>query len=247
MAWRSDDQNLRDKRIAPIVNVRWKLFLAVVMTTAFVLGAGSAFAASPRKYDCVGKRLAATHPELCATPKASSSPTSRKPRLKLNANQENTEMKNLLLATVAVLAIAGPAMAFTNQRPATELNDGPTSLTCHPEHMDHSDRDPVVRTYISIDLDGSNDFAAKSFTVRHELLNGRIIDRDDQYTGRLHKDRGIAQWYWTGTLDRNPSVQMKATLFHNSIRGWRYQETVFKNGYVEKTIPEEDCSINQGD
>ena len=53
MAWRSDDQNLCDKRIAPIVNVRWKLFFAVVMTTAFVFGAGSAFAASPRKYDCV--------------------------------------------------------------------------------------------------------------------------------------------------------------------------------------------------
>lgn len=71
MAWRSDDQNLCDKRIAPIVNVRWKLFFAVVMTTAFVFGAGSAFAASPRKYDCVKKRSAATHPELCATPKAS--------------------------------------------------------------------------------------------------------------------------------------------------------------------------------
>ena len=155
-------------------------------------------------------------------------------------------MKKLVLATVALLAIAGPAMAFTDHGHSVELNDGMTSLTCHPV-LDRNDRDPVVRTYITVDLDGHNDFAAKSFTVRHELLNGRIIDRDNQYTGRISKDRGIAQWYWTGTLDRNPSVQMKATLFKSPISGWRYQETLFKNGYVEKVIPEMDCSISEGD
>jgi hypothetical protein len=159
---------------------------------------------------------------------------------------KDSEMKKFLLATVAVLALAGPAMAFTNQRPGVELNDGITSLTCHPK-LDRSDRDPVVRTYITIELDGHNDFAAKSFTVRHELLGGRIIDRDNQYTGRLWKDAGIAQWYWFGRLDRNPSIEMKATLFHNSMRGWRYQETLFKNGYVEKVVPEMDCSLSEGD
>ena len=104
-------------------------------------------------------------------------------------------MKQFLLATVAMLALAAPAMAFTNQRPGVELYNGTMSLTCRPEGLERGDRDPVVRTYINLDLDGQNDFAAKSFTVRHELLNGRIINRDDQYTGRVSKDAGVAQWY----------------------------------------------------
>ena len=153
-------------------------------------------------------------------------------------------MKKSLAAALLIVACAAPAMAFTDRGRNVELNDGTTSLTCHPPVVDSTDRDPVVRTYITVDLDAKNDFAAKSFTVRHELLSGRIIDRDDQYTGRLSKDAGIAQWYWVGTLDRKPSIQMKATLFKSPMRGWRYQETLFKNGYVEKVIPEEDCSIS---
>jgi hypothetical protein len=153
-------------------------------------------------------------------------------------------MRKLLLAAAAAVVLATPAMAFSEANNQVMLQDI-EALICHPA-LDHSDRDPVVRTYVNLELDGTRDWTAKSFTVTHESFSGRMISRDDQYTGRLLKTPGKAEWFWIGTLNRNPSIQMKASVWNNPRTGWGYQETVYKNGYVDHVIPAEDCSENEG-
>jgi hypothetical protein len=151
-------------------------------------------------------------------------------------------IKQLLIALV-VLAMPSAAQAFTDVGPRVTLPDGPFSLTCHPLGGPTSgDRHPTVRIIISMNLDASDDWAARTFEVVHQLWSGRAIIRDDQYVGRVSKACGKAQWYWTGVLQRNPSVSMIGTLYKNSQVGWRYQETVYKNGRVDQAFPEVDCS-----
>jgi hypothetical protein len=103
-----------------------------------------------------------------------------------------------------------------------------------------------VRILILMDLDASNDWTARTFTVEHALWSRHIINRDDQYTGRVSKDHGVAQWHWTGVLRRNTSVEMRGTLYLSVQVGWRYREVLLHDGRVERAFPEVDCSIMEG-
>jgi hypothetical protein len=148
----------------------------------------------------------------------------------------------LLLAVILVMSLGAPAFAFTDAR--VTLPDGAFSLSCHPlAGPDRSDRDPTVRIFISMDLDASNDWAARTFEVQHYLWSGQIINRDAQYIGRTSKDRGVAQWHWDGILQRIPAVSMRCTLYKNNVVGWRYREILFKQGRVERMLPEVDCAL----
>jgi hypothetical protein len=157
-------------------------------------------------------------------------------------NRSVVVFNKLLLAATLVLSLSAPAFAFTDAR--VNVPDGAFSLTCHPLAGPYrSDRDPTVRIVISMDLDASNDWAARTFEVVHHLWSGQIINRDDQYVGGISKDRGVAQWHWDGVLQRNRSVSMRGTLYKNDVVGWRYREILFKQGRVEQVLPELDCAL----
>jgi hypothetical protein len=106
-------------------------------------------------------------------------------------------MRKLLLAAAAAVVLATPAMAFSEANNQVMLQDI-EALICHPA-LDHSDRDPVVRTYVNLELDGTRDWTAKSFTVTHESFSGRMISRDDQYTRSPIEDawqgRMVLDWH----------------------------------------------------
>jgi hypothetical protein len=152
-------------------------------------------------------------------------------------------MKRLLLAAVATAALAAPVMAFTTGQQGRVAVHERQTLTCWPQE-DRNDRDPVVRTYINLILDPSNDFFATTLEVQHALRSGRRINRDDQYTlnqNGLESRHETADFWWTGTLNSNRAISMRAHLAKNT-RGWVYQETVYKDGHVDTYVPEMNCS-----
>ncbi len=157
-------------------------------------------------------------------------------------------MKKLLpiISMITTMALIGPALPFTSND-TVELDEGYTALVCYPTSIIRTDRDPVVRTYITIDLDAKNDYTARSLMVVHELLSGRMVNRDDQYTGKVFKDYGKAQWYWTGILNRNPNISIMATLYKNNQMGWRYQEIILNGPRIDVKMPEMVCVLGSGD
>jgi hypothetical protein len=104
----------------------------------------------------------------------------------------NTLRRSTAIFVLAFCAMATPsAQAFTDARVTPP--DGAFSLDCRPlSGPEIGDRDPTVRILISMDLDASNDWTARTFTVEHALWSRHIINRDDQYTGRISKDHGVA-------------------------------------------------------
>lgn len=159
-------------------------------------------------------------------------------------------MTKLASTAAVLLALVSPAAAFNAVPDAVTVGPS-TMLVCHPQ-LDRSDRDPVVRTYVQLELDQDHKpwpGSIKTFTVQHELLSGRMIQRDDQYSARggLTSGNNTADFWWLGELAVNHSIWMKGHLFKSANYGWGYQETVFKNGYVEKTLPAMLCTEQVGD
>ncbi len=149
----------------------------------------------------------------------------------------------IAMLIAGVLGPAPAAWAFSSEPPTVHVNPNGVLLTCHPV-LDRADRDPPIEADIMLTFQAkSNDFAPYHFNIVYKLWSGQTINRDDQYTGLgIVKVPGKADWTWTGIYNRDNSVTMKGRLIENS-NGWFYQETVFKNGYVQHYIPQMSCEV----
>ena len=118
-------------------------------------------------------------------------------------------MKKHLLASVAALAIGGPASAAINCGPArVEIGD-PGAIG-------------VVSTYVAHDPDGK-------WTIRHTLANGAVIDRSLQYLITDYTSPNALQW--RGTLMRNASMIMVGEAMKLTTTGQpTYNEWLYRNG-----------------
>jgi hypothetical protein len=154
-------------------------------------------------------------------------------------------MRKLLTPAAVLVALATPAMAFTAAPQDPPLGSG-IYLTCKPP-LDRSDRDPVISTMVSVEFLPDTNYHVKSFDVIHNLFSGRTINRNDQYSGTVSKKEDYQEWYWTGVQNRDRRVSMLGKLIHNDRFGWRYQETVFKDDFIDHVIPFETCTEGQGE
>jgi hypothetical protein len=137
-------------------------------------------------------------------------------------------MKRLLLASAAVLGLAGPSHAFTNQA-ATPINQY-THLECVPTYeqpRDH-DRNPAYKISVDLQLNGQQ---VTEIDAQHVLVDGTAIDRNDQYgKASVWQKPGYNEWNWSGTLMRNPRLTMNGRLYRDPRGQWVYEETLFDRG-----------------
>jgi hypothetical protein len=158
-------------------------------------------------------------------------------------------LKTALLAG-AVLALAGPAMAFgpSNQNTSSDGFDrsslkGVTvvDVQCYPSIDYRRDHDPVTHTDIDLTFQPDGDFSIQSFVVHHSLMSGRVVNRDTQYAGSTWKKPGSLEWHWEGRQYDNPRLTMLATLVRTPRGEWQYQETIFKDGRFERALATMHC------
>jgi hypothetical protein len=158
-----------------------------------------------------------------------------------------------LFVTAAVLALAGPAMAFgpSDRTPIYDGLDrsnlsgvGVVDVQCYPVTFDPRDRshDRVTHTDIDVTFQSDGDLQIQSFVVTHNLASGRVVNRDTQYSGTTWKKLGFYEWYWEGRQYDNPRISMRATLLRTARGQWTYQEVVYKDGRVDHVIPAMMCS-----
>jgi clan AA aspartic protease (TIGR02281 family) len=122
-------------------------------------------------------------------------------------------MKFIAAGTVATLvALAGsPASA---------------GLNCGTAYVDVGDsgRSGVVSTYVAHDPNGT-------WTIKHTLSNGAVIDRSLQYVITDYTNRNVLQW--RGTLMRNPALTMVGEPMTLAATGQpTYNEWLYKNGQL---------------
>jgi hypothetical protein len=153
-------------------------------------------------------------------------------------------------AMIAVLALAGPAMAFGPSNQNTWSDGFDTSnlngvtvvnVQCYPSLDYRRDRDPVTHTDIDVTFQPGADFLIQSFAVNHTLASRRVINRDTQYAGTTWKKPGFFEWHWEGRQYDNPRISMLATLVRTARGEWRYQETIYKDGRFEHAISSMHC------
>jgi hypothetical protein len=163
-----------------------------------------------------------------------------------------SKFRKFLIATFAVLALAGPAIAFgpngtiqpnvPDDLDTSSLNGvNGLDVQCYPP-IDRRDSNPVTQTDIDLTFQPYSDFLIQSFVVNHNLASGRVINRDTQYAGTTWKKPGFNEWHWEGRQYKDPRISMQATLLRTARGQWRYQEVVYKDGYVEHAIPAMNCS-----
>lgn len=118
-------------------------------------------------------------------------------------------MKKYLLASVAALAIGGPARAALNCGPATIDLGEPSG--------------GVVSTYVAHD--------PGKWVIRHTLANGMLVDRGTQYAITDYTSPTAMQW--RGVLDRNPRMTMVGEVMHLKTTGQpTYNEWLYKDGQL---------------
>ena len=109
----------------------------------------------------------------------------------------------------AVFALGGPAHA---------------AAICGPARVDVGDpgRNGVVSTYVAHDRNGT-------WTIKHTLANGMVIDRSLQYVITDYTGRNALQW--RGTLMRDPSMVMVGEAMKLAATGQpTYDEWLYQNG-----------------
>jgi hypothetical protein len=153
-------------------------------------------------------------------------------------------MKRLLLATVVVLGLVGVGHAFTNQA-AVPINQY-THLECVPAYerpRDH-DRNPTYKIMIDLQLNGQQ---VTEIDAKHVLVDGTVVDRNDQYgNANVWQKPHYNEWYWSGTLMRNPRLTMNGRLYRDARGQWVYEETLFdrrrQNFYMASVCHVDDAS-----
>jgi hypothetical protein len=121
-------------------------------------------------------------------------------------------MKRLLIALAAVL--------FCTAANADELwCSAPQMLVSH----DVNDPNPVVNTWVNYEPE------YKSWTVTHTLLNGREVDRSQQYmVGDLSN---FKEMKWSGYLARNRALYMVGQVWIDGQRHVHYDETLYDTNH----------------
>jgi hypothetical protein len=119
---------------------------------------------------------------------------------------------------------------FSNNPP---VRRGPTMpvvegyLVCKPT-LDRSDRDPVVKIYVSYAYDRTQR-RMLSMSVNHELFSGVSVDRLQQYADyRMKFDGSI--YGWTGTWSRDHQISMAGGVYVGTDGRWYYREKQWKSG-----------------
>ena len=139
-------------------------------------------------------------------------------------------MNKLLLSAAALALTATSAMAFTNAaaRPVQAF----TNLECIPVTLVPNDHDsnPVYKIAVNLELvEGST--TPKEFNVVHTRRNGITVDRSDQYdNASVWQRQGHTEWFWRGSLSRNPQLSMTGRVYPTSAGQWFYEESLSKNG-----------------
>lgn len=120
-------------------------------------------------------------------------------------------MRKYLFAAVAALALGGSANA---------------AAICGPARVDvgNPGRNGVVSTYVAHDPNGT-------WTIKHTLANGAVIDRSLQYAITDYTSRNALQW--RGTLMRNASMTMVGEAMKLTTTGQpTYDEWLYQNGQL---------------
>jgi hypothetical protein len=97
---------------------------------------------------------------------------------------------------------------------------------CGPARVDVGDpgRNGVVATYVAHDRNGT-------WTIRHTLANGMVIDRSLQYI--ITDDSSPNALRWRGALMRNPNLVMVGEAMKLAATGQpTYDEWLYKNGQL---------------
>jgi hypothetical protein len=151
-------------------------------------------------------------------------------------------MNTLRRIGISLLVLVAPIFgeAWGGFQSAPDISDR-VSLVCRPS-LDRSSRNPAVKTFVDLSL--KPDHEVRDFTVIHELFDGTRKDRSDQYTGNVDHVPGKNEWSWNGRLNRNSSITMEARAFRTSRGEWKYEEKVYKNGWLDVAI---DYSCNESE
>jgi hypothetical protein len=153
-------------------------------------------------------------------------------------------MKKLLLATVAVRALCGSAMAFGNDYPVSGNQSPPnqpgiTALVCSPQNDRRCDDVKWTDVVLNLDRNGN----AVSINAIHHLYDGRVRDRGNQYSDDgVQTKAGYYEWYWSGRLFSNPQLTMAGRLYFNSRTGWFYEEHIWKHG-MQEYVSSAPCNV----
>ena len=146
-----------------------------------------------------------------------------------------------MLATATALAMV-PVAANAAFEPQKEAPLGEyVSLECAiTKTSDHGrDADPIYK--IDVELALTPRAQPTSLVVEHVSANGRRYSRDEQYTrSNLTFTPGRIEYYWNGTMLRNPAVTMRGSLWRNT-SGWFYSEDQYRGGtksfWIDEQVP----------
>jgi hypothetical protein len=139
-------------------------------------------------------------------------------------------MRNILLAGATLLVLTSSGYAFT--KPAPMTLDTITNLECVTTYEEPRtyERNPIYKIQVTLTLTENGD-DVESLDAVHVAANGDQYDRNDQYTdSNVWKKKGVLEWYWTGTRNRDSRIKMGGRLYYNNVEGWVYQEDQTKNG-----------------
>jgi hypothetical protein len=154
-------------------------------------------------------------------------------------------MKRVLLATAAAIGLfATSANAFqaAPQLAQPNLRYGKYLECAIVRHTPDRDSNPAYKVSIAFGIDEG---VFQSLDVYYTLVNGREVNRSEQYVnGRTWTDMPrLKNWYWAGTRG---SVAMVGNLYHNERDGWMYREQIVQNGRLTYQMLA-DCHEQQGE
>jgi hypothetical protein len=136
-------------------------------------------------------------------------------------------MKKLSVAAAIASALAAPGVAQASMVSTIECG----LIRISPPD---NDRDPTIKTKVSMIWSPANDRNPSDFSVEHYSAAGNVYSRSEQYRSiRLWTTRDSDNW--SGVSIRNPALTMVGTVYSERGRTF-YVERVFNNGRLETVI-----------
>ena len=152
-------------------------------------------------------------------------------------------MKNFL-ATVALLALIGPAQAQFKATPTVTTFEGGNFDCGVLQLAQHGvDSDPVSTINVSLIFKDNDELA--SMDVAHTHAFGVVSTRSDQDTDvTLAQTPGKLDVVWHGVWKKNHSVAMTGHIWHSD--HWFYSEVQTQNGQVQMRMLA-GCHVRDGE
>jgi hypothetical protein len=140
-------------------------------------------------------------------------------------------MKKLLLAG-ACLIFATDALAFKNPnvRPAPT---SPGYMSCGNIYRSESNKNVDDSAYLlELQVEYNANNSLSSFEVLYHMGDGRTIDREKQYNGKMNWDERNSTLIWEGRSYKYRDLVMRGVLRPVGTKKnlWRYDETQYRNG-----------------